>query len=130
DFSDVLTAGPSSERTRVIIKGPFADALTDMAPETNLVMRAAGELARASGRKTLPARRLTLTKRIPVAAGLGGGSADAAAALRLLNREWGVNLDEPALMALARKLGADVPMCVMSRPLIAKGTGEEITPVL
>jgi 4-diphosphocytidyl-2-C-methyl-D-erythritol kinase len=127
DFADVITAHPTDNHTSVQIKGPFADALADTPSESNLVMRAAAMLGRASGREHLAAYRLLLTKRLPVAAGLGGGSADAAAVLRLLNREWDLNYSEDKLVALAAALGADVPMCVISRPLIARGIGEDIS---
>jgi 4-diphosphocytidyl-2-C-methyl-D-erythritol kinase len=70
-----------------------------------------------------------LTKHIPVAAGLGGGSADAAATLRLLNRVLDVKLTPERFAELARVLGADVPMCVVSRPLVARGAGEAMTTV-
>lgn len=129
DYGDIVAAFPTSERTYVEVKGPFADSLSDTSPEANLVMRAAIALARASGRPRLPPRRLILIKRLPVAAGLGGGSADAAAVLRLLNREWQLGFSLEKLAAIAAPLGADVPMCVYSHPLIASGIGEETTPV-
>ena len=72
---------------------------------------------------------LNLTKRIPVAAGLGGGSADAAATLRLLDRIWDLELTPKQLAEIGVTLGADVPMCLRSRPLVARGIGEEVTPV-
>ncbi|MCU0889914.1 MAG: 4-(cytidine 5'-diphospho)-2-C-methyl-D-erythritol kinase, partial [Rubritepida sp.] len=84
------------------LDGPFGAALA--AEEDNLVLRAARALAAAAGRA--PHVALRLTKALPVASGIGGGSADAAAALRLLNRAWGAGLGEPALMALAAPLGA------------------------
>ena len=93
----------------------------------NLVLRAARALARAAG---CPANgALTLDKQIPVAAGLGGGSADAAAALRLLNRFWGLDWPLDRLAEIAVPLGADVPACVFSRTLVGKGRGELLRPV-
>ncbi|MGO8249107.1 GHMP family kinase ATP-binding protein, partial [Rhizobium johnstonii] len=68
--------------------------------------------------------RIHLEKNLPIASGIGGGSADAAATLRGLTRLWGATLPEEALAALALKLGADVPMFLESRPLIARGIGE------
>ncbi|HVZ13244.1 MAG TPA: 4-(cytidine 5'-diphospho)-2-C-methyl-D-erythritol kinase [Bauldia sp.] len=129
DFTDVVTVAPSPDaRMHLALRGPFAGMLSEgTAPGSNLVIRAASELSRLA--KSAPARRLTLTKRIPVAAGLGGGSADAAAALRLLMREWQLTLDDARLKAIALDLGADVPMCLSSRPLIARGIGGDITPV-
>ncbi|MCU0946312.1 MAG: 4-(cytidine 5'-diphospho)-2-C-methyl-D-erythritol kinase [Rubritepida sp.] len=106
------------------LDGPFGAALA--AEEDNLVLRAARALAAAAGRA--PHVALRLTKALPVASGIGGGSADAAAALRLLNRAWGAGLGEPALMALAAPLGADVPVCVPSRPARMSGVGEVIGP--
>ena len=94
------------------VVGPFAGDLRDL--EDNLVVRAA-RLLDDGGRSAA----LTLDKRLPVASGIGGGSADAAAALRLLVRYWG--LEGPDLVGLARRLGADVPACLASRT--ARGTG-------
>jgi 4-diphosphocytidyl-2-C-methyl-D-erythritol kinase len=72
---------------------------------------------------------LTLVKNLPVASGMGGGSADAAAALRLLNRIWYVDYDVERLTGLARDLGADVPACVASRSALGRGRGDELIPV-
>lgn len=131
DYGDVLTATAAPEgRMRLSVKGDFADILRDTTkPENNLVIRAATELARAAGKAKLAPTHLELVKRLPVAAGLGGGSADAAAALRLLNREWQTGLSDERLMEAGRRLGADVPMCVLSRPLVAAGIGDRVTPV-
>jgi 4-diphosphocytidyl-2-C-methyl-D-erythritol kinase len=74
-------------------------------------------------------RLIGLDKRLPVAAGIGGGSADAAAVLRLLAAEAGVAVDDPRLLAIARRLGADVPACLFGRPCLAVGTGDRITPL-
>ncbi len=71
----------------------------------------------------------TSTKELPVAAGLGGGSADAAATLRLLNRLWRLGLALPELAELGATLGADVPACLVSRPARIEGIGERVTPV-
>ena len=68
--------------------------------------------------------RFALSKRLPVAAGLGGGSADAAAALRLLARANGIALDDPRLMQAARATGADVPVCLDPRPRLMRGIGD------
>ena len=132
DYADVVSAGASDDgRMRLNVRGPFAEPLGQSAPQgDNLAHRAAGELAQARGKVKAPATKLTLTKRIPIAAGLGGGSADAAAVLRLLNRYWGLGLDPATLAGIALKLGADVPMCLAATPLIARGIGEEITAVV
>ncbi|MGR9210136.1 4-(cytidine 5'-diphospho)-2-C-methyl-D-erythritol kinase [Rhizobium leguminosarum] len=95
---------------------------------TNLVLKARDLLREAIGPLAFPVR-IHLEKNLPVASGIGGGSADAAATLRGLMRLWGTSLPEEALAALALKLGADVPMCLASRPLIARGIGEKIEPV-
>ena len=130
DFGDTISAEPGTgSGVDLVVGGPFADLLADTSPTSNLAVRAANELIAASGGKRPPPTRLVLTKRIPVAAGLGGGSADAAAALRLLNRTWGIGLDPDALAWIGRRLGADVPMCLLSRPLVATGIGEELTAV-
>nr|WP_073134774.1 4-(cytidine 5'-diphospho)-2-C-methyl-D-erythritol kinase [Roseomonas rosea] len=104
--------------------GPEAGALA--AEPDNLVLRAARLLAEAAGRD-LPGAALLLEKRLPVASGIGGGSADAAAALRALNRFWGLGMAGPALEALALRLGADVPVCVASRPTRMQGVGEVLS---
>ena len=110
----------------LLIDGPFATALTSsVKPETNLVLRAAGAVAERAGIPTTG--RLRLTKNLPIAAGLGGGSADAAAALRLLGQRHGLNLT--AIASLARPLGADVPMCLRSVPLRATGDGDGLTEI-
>src|SRR5690606_25330382 len=72
---------------------------------------------------------LTLTKNLPVASGVGGGSADAAAALRGLQRLWGLRLPAGELAALALRLGADVPVCLRGEPVIMSGIGERLHPV-
>src|SRR3546814_3908807 len=81
----------------------------------NLVLSAARRLATSAG--IAPRARLTLTKNLPVASGIGGGSADAAAALRLLNRFWRLDYSLERLAELAEPLGADVPACVYSRTM-------------
>ncbi len=104
------------------VEGPFSEGLggTD-----NLVVRAAELLAAEAGLR--PSGRLVLEKHVPVAAGVGGGSADAAAALRLLNRAWHLDWAEERLTELAGRLGADIPACVASRPVIARETGDELS---
>lgn len=131
DYGDVISAAPCAEgRMGLSVRGPFAEALARTAkPADNLIVRAATELARAAKKKP-PATRLVLNKRLPVAAGIGGGSADAAAAMRLLDREWKLGLPYEQLAEIGLKLGADVPMCVASRPLVAKGIGEKIEFIL
>lgn len=121
DFGDVLAVSAADDVT-LAIHGPFGAGLP--ADETNLVIRAARAFAGACGVGAGAA--LVLDKRLPVASGIGGGSADAAAALRLLNRFWGVGADEAALRAIAVSLGADVPACVDSRMQRGDGVGEKL----
>jgi 4-diphosphocytidyl-2-C-methyl-D-erythritol kinase len=92
----------------------------------NLVLRAARLLAAEVGRA--PAGHVWLEKTLPVASGIGGGSADAAAALRLLDRAWGLGLPTSRLAALAGQLGADVPVCLASRAARMEGVGEVLSP--
>lgn len=106
------------------VTGSFA-AVTP-AGDANLVLRAGRALAAAAG--IAPGGRLTLEKHLPVAAGLGGGSADAAAALRLLRGAWHVSSARVDLAALALSLGADVPVCLSSRPARMQGIGEILRP--
>jgi 4-diphosphocytidyl-2-C-methyl-D-erythritol kinase len=106
-------------------EGPFAAALPPS--DDNLVLRAAAELRSRHGIEAGAA--LILEKQLPVASGLGGGSADAAAALRLLARWWGLEYDPPSMVVLARELGADVPACLVSRPLRGTGRGDRLEPV-
>ncbi len=114
-----------AKELRLSVDGPFA-AAPALAGE-NIVLRAAKALAEALGREADVAIRLT--KRLPVAAGLGGGSADAAAALTALCRLWGAADGALDLYALGETLGADVPVCLAGRPTIVGGIGEILTPV-
>ncbi len=107
------------------ITGPFGDVLAG--ESDNLVLRAARALAELAGIE--PRAAITLDKRLPVASGIGGGSADAAAALRLLRRFWRLDIDDAALHAIAAGLGADVPACLASRTLRGEGRGDALTPV-
>lgn len=106
------------------VTGPGTAALQGEAD--NLVLRAARLLAGRAG--LAPRAALRLDKRIPVAAGLGGGSADAAAALRALVELWRVAMPEEELFDLAAELGADVPMCLAGRPALVSGVGERLAP--
>jgi len=92
----------------------------------NLVLKAARLLGERVG--TQQRARMILRKELPVASGIGGGSADAAAALRGLAALWGVDVAQEELIALAARLGSDVPVCLASRPAIISGRGERIVP--
>jgi 4-diphosphocytidyl-2-C-methyl-D-erythritol kinase len=101
------------------LRGPTSAATGR--PRDNLVLKAARALAAEVEGLTLG--RFTLAKSLPVAAGLGGGSSDAAAALRLLARANGLKLADPRIARVARALGADVPVCLDPRPRLMRGTG-------
>jgi 4-diphosphocytidyl-2-C-methyl-D-erythritol kinase len=103
--------------------GPTAAAAGDVAD--NLVLRAARELVSRTGGLRLG--RFALTKHVPVAAGLGGGSSDAAAALRLIMRVNGIAPDNARVMDAARATGADVPVCLDPRPRIMRGIGDVLS---
>lgn len=120
---DRLTVAPGDGLT-LSMTGPFAAGLQDEGD--NLVLQAARALAALAG---IPAAgRLVLEKNLPVASGIGGGSADAAAALRLLCRFWGLAPSRDDLHRLAYGLGADVPVCLNSRPALLSGIGEILAP--
>ncbi|WP_424813208.1 4-(cytidine 5'-diphospho)-2-C-methyl-D-erythritol kinase [Roseococcus sp. YIM B11640] len=121
--ADVLEAAPADDLS-LTLDGPFGESLA--AEPDNLVLRAARALADAAARR--PGAALRLTKNLPVASGIGGGSADAAAALRALNRLWNCRLDAARLALLAQPLGADIPVCVESRPRLMQGVGEIMRP--
>ena len=124
DLADEIEAAPS-DRLTLAVDGPLASVLVDEG-DNNLVLKAARTLADRAG--VAPRVALRLTKRIPVAAGLGGGSADAAATLRALIDLWRVALPVDELFDLAAGLGADVPMCFAGRAALASGVGERLAP--
>lgn len=90
----------------------------------NLVLKAANALNEYAGENN--GARIEMVKRIPVRAGLGGGSADCAVALMALNRLWGINLDAKTLVKLAAKIGADVPFCMEGRFAHVQGIGDRM----
>jgi 4-diphosphocytidyl-2-C-methyl-D-erythritol kinase len=107
------------------VTGPLAAECGDVSD--NLVIKAARLLAERV--PALKAGRFTLDKRLPVAAGIGGGSADAAAALRLIAAANGIALDDIRLMEAAEKTGADVPVCIASASCVMSGIGENLSRV-
>jgi 4-diphosphocytidyl-2-C-methyl-D-erythritol kinase len=131
ELADTLIAYRRDEGVvELAVDGDFADILTETTrPKDNLVYTVADALIRAFPDRIPGGIRLDLTKNLPVAAGIGGGSADAAATLRLLNRIWRLGLTIPQLAGLGASLGADVPVCVYSRPARMEGAGERVTPV-
>lgn len=126
DFGDVLTLEDDSAPTGLTVDGPFAEACGNFADE-NLVITAARAFAAFSG--PAPSGTFHLTKNLPVAAGIGGGSADAAAALRLLAARHPQHADIAALIPTARQIGADVPVCLYSRATLMTGVGETLHPL-
>ncbi len=123
DLHDTVSVRPAGEIS-LRVEGPFAPALAD---ETdNLVLKAARALAAAAN--VSDGAAIGLTKRLPVAGGIGGGSADAAAALRALAILWKIDLGAPGLSGLAMALGADVPVCLAGRAAYMSGAGERLDP--
>jgi 4-diphosphocytidyl-2-C-methyl-D-erythritol kinase len=122
DFGDRLRLSPGGELA-LTVSGPSAAQAGE--GDDNLVLKAARALAAHRPGTVLGA--FDLDKTLPVAAGLGGGSADAAAALRLLAQANGVANDDPRLYAAARATGADVPVCLDPRPRIMRGIGEVLS---
>ncbi len=118
---DRLTAEPS-DTLSLAIEGPFGEGLS--AGPDNLVLRAAEALRTVAG--VMAGAAIRLDKRLPVASGIGGGSADAAAALRLLVRLWGVSVADDVLYGIGAELGADVPACVASRACRGEGRGDAL----
>ena len=112
----------AAERLELIVGGPDAGGVPG--GDGNLVVKAARALAAAAGRGA--GVRIVLEKHLPAAAGIGGGSADAAAALRGLSRLWRLDLPARELEVLGASLGADVPACLRSRPLRMRGIGERL----
>jgi 4-diphosphocytidyl-2-C-methyl-D-erythritol kinase len=123
DVGDVVRV-ESGPTLTLAVAGPFADDLAATDPENNLVVRAARALARHGGLEA--AATITLDKNLPVAAGIGGGSADAAATLHALNALWGLAASDAELAELGMEIGADVPACLVSQPLLMGGAGEQI----
>jgi 4-diphosphocytidyl-2-C-methyl-D-erythritol kinase len=121
DLADEIEVAPAQELS-LEVAGPAAAELADEAD--NLVLRAARLLAGRAG--VAPRAALRLVKHIPLAAGLGGGSADAAAVLVALVDQWRVAMPEEELFDLAAALGADVPMCLAGKPALASGVGERL----
>jgi 4-diphosphocytidyl-2-C-methyl-D-erythritol kinase len=124
-ISDELRATPANE-DQLILKGPFGPSLTT--GQSNLVLKAISafrqEMPDAGGHGV----QVELMKNLPVAAGIGGGSADAAAALRLMARLSKQPITPNRLAELAQNLGADVPVCLLSQACLVRGIGEVIAP--
>lgn len=123
---DVVTV-ERADATALTLTGPFAAVLAGEATGDNLVMRAAQGFGARFGIEE--GHAITLDKHLPVASGIGGGSADAAATLRALARLHDVAIDHPELFALAAELGADVPACLLGRTALGQGKGDALRPL-
>jgi 4-diphosphocytidyl-2-C-methyl-D-erythritol kinase len=126
DVGDQLRLTPT-EVFSFSVEGEFAASLRGEDPARNLVWRAAHRLLAISGAPP-PPLRLTLNKALPVAAGLGGGSSDAGAALKLLRDALALAVDDGGLEAIAAELGADGPACLVARPTLGEGRGDQLSP--
>ncbi len=125
DYGDMLEAAPA-ETLSLAIDGPFGTHLADDTAE-NLVLRAAKSLAAEAG--ITPRASLRLTKRLPLASGIGGGSSDAAATLLALAELWQLATPAEDLARLGLALGADIPVCLSGRPARLMGIGDIVEPV-
>ncbi len=125
DICDRVTVAPA-EALSFRADGPFSAAFAHEDPANNLVVRAARELAVVARRE--PQVAMSLTKHLPVASGIGGGSADAAACLRGLAHLWGIDPAGEAVMAVAAKLGSDIPVCFAGHACFMGGVGTELAP--
>ncbi|RRI05581.1 4-(cytidine 5'-diphospho)-2-C-methyl-D-erythritol kinase [Mesorhizobium tamadayense] len=125
-FGDRLQIEPA-ERDEFAVSGPFA---ADVALDGgNLVIKAREALRREAGAHQAPPVAIRLEKNLPIASGVGGGSSDAAAALNGLSHLWGLDIEEAGLARIGLTLGADLPMCLKAKPLIARGAGDELSPL-
>lgn len=124
EIGDEIRVAPADDLS-LVIDGPFGAGLS--AGSDNLVLRAAAGLRQLAG--TTQGASISLTKILPLASGIGGGSADAAATLIALMRLWQVTPDRRALFDLAASLGADVPVCLDGRASLVSGIGEIIEPL-
>jgi 4-diphosphocytidyl-2-C-methyl-D-erythritol kinase len=116
----------AADSLSLTVDGPAAGALADQ-PD-NIVLKAAHRLADAAGIR--PSAAIRLTKRLPVAAGIGGGSADGAATLKGLCALWGIDPGDDELARIGLGLGADLPVCLAGRPTRVTGIGECLSPAL
>ena len=114
-----------ADRDEFAVTGRYAAAIP--LDGGNLILKARDALREHCGLRNAPPVAITLEKNLPVASGMGGGSSDAAAALRALARLWRLDLGEVELAGIGGPLGADLPMCLAAKPLIARGTGDELS---
>ncbi len=124
EVGDDIVVSDAADGLTLAVTGPFAASLRGTEAGDNLVMRAAAALRAAHG--VARGARIELCKNLPVASGIGGGSADAAATLRALRRLW--RIEAPVAPTLALGLGADVPVCLGGVPVRMGGIGEVLAP--
>ncbi|MEP9385789.1 4-(cytidine 5'-diphospho)-2-C-methyl-D-erythritol kinase [Mesorhizobium sp. KR9-304] len=123
-FGDRITIEPA-DRDEFNVSGRYAaDVPGD---ESNLILKARDRLRALCGQARAAPVAIGLEKNLPVAAGIGGGSSDCAAVLRGLADLWGVDPGDAALVRIGSALGADLPMCLAAKPLVARGTGDELS---
>ena len=130
DLCDRVRVSPSTDLELVLtgLVGQAGAPLAGVPPSENLAYRAAALLRDRAGGQALGAR-IELEKAIPAGAGLGGGSSDAAATLRALDRLWGLGLAPAELARLGAQLGADVPFFLFGGTALGRGRGDEVTPL-
>lgn len=123
DVGDTVAVTPGEGS--LTVRGPFAQGLGR--ESDNLIIRAVRAFVEELGRP-MGELAFSLEKRLPIASGLGGGSSDAGAALRLIRDVFAPQIDDARLEAVAARLGADGPACLWGRPVLAEGRGERLTP--
>lgn len=122
-FGDRIEAG-LADGDELVVTGKYAAGVP--LDDGNLIVRAREALRSRFGAAATPPVRISLEKNLPVASGIGGGSSDAAATLRVLLDVWKLSMEEAELARVGLALGADVPMCLAAQPLVARGIGEDL----
>ncbi|ESZ75329.1 MULTISPECIES: 4-(cytidine 5'-diphospho)-2-C-methyl-D-erythritol kinase [unclassified Mesorhizobium] len=125
-FGDRVEIEPA-DADRFSVSGRYATSVP--IDDSNLVVKAREALRRQAGQQSTPPVAIRLEKNLPIASGVGGGSSDAAAVLQGLVRTWGLDIGEAELSRIGLTLGADVPMCLAAKPLVARGVGDELSPI-
>lgn len=126
-FGDRVEIEPA-DADRFSVSGRYATSVP--IDDSNLVVKAREALRRQAGQQSTPPVAIRLEKNLPIASGVGGGSSDAAAVLQGLVRTWGLDIGEAELSRIGLTLGADVPMCLAAKPLVARGVGDELSPIV
>ncbi|MER8625285.1 4-(cytidine 5'-diphospho)-2-C-methyl-D-erythritol kinase [Mesorhizobium sp. M1143] len=123
-FGDRVEIEPA-DAERFSVSGRYATSVP--IDDSNLVVKAREALRRQAGQQSTPPVAIRLEKNLPIASGVGGGSSDAAAVLHGLVGTWGLDIGEAELSRIGLTLGADVPMCLAAKPLVARGVGDELS---